>query len=165
MIEQPRGEALPPFLRGFSPDLVVVKDDDHAVVKIRTRESLIGSNEFMELAKAIEAHPEWRLEPTSLGTSRPPSAEVSKDDLKSLLAVGLKASQSGQRAFALVCLVSVLDELVRDLALRHHLTVVERVAPAIVHGGTDAEGSSGKQIFQLIAACHDLHAATRLEVT
>ena len=106
VIEQPRGEALPPFLRGFSPDLVVTKNDDRAVVEVRTRESLIGSNEFVELAKAVETHPEWRLELASLGSTKRKSAEVSEDDLERLLAAGSRAAESGQRAFALIYLVS-----------------------------------------------------------
>ena len=67
VLEQPRGDALPSFLRAFAPDLVVMKDDDHAVVEIKTRESIIGSNEFVDLAKTIEDHPGWRLELISLG--------------------------------------------------------------------------------------------------
>ena len=37
--EQPRGESLPGFLRGFSPDLIATRDDDRAVVEIKTAES------------------------------------------------------------------------------------------------------------------------------
>lgn len=191
VIEQPRGEALPPFLRGFSPDLVVTKDDDRAVVEVRTRESLIGSNAFVELAKAVEAHPEWRLELVSLGTSKRKSMEVSEDDLERLLAAGLGAAESGQRAFALIYLVSVLDELVRDLAMQHHVGAADRIVPAIVdelafqgiiaegtadlldwawnrrsamlHGAADAASPSEEQIARLIAACRELHVAARLE--
>ena len=36
MVEQPRWDSLPSFLRGFSPDLIATKDDDCAVVEIKT---------------------------------------------------------------------------------------------------------------------------------
>ncbi len=191
VLEQPRGEALPSFLRAFAPDLVVMKDDDHAVVEIKTRESIIGSNEFVELAKTIDAHPGWRLELISLGRRKEIVQELSPDDLERLLAAGLSAYDSGQRDLALIYLVSVLDELVRDAAMRHRVGGRDRSASAviheltfqgiidgetadvldwawkrrhaIVHGPADAESPSRTEIAQVAAACRELQAAMRLE--
>ena len=132
VMEQPRGDVLPPFLRAFAPDLVVMKDDDRAVVEIKTRESLIGSNEFVELAKTIEAHAGWRLELISLGRRKPAVEELSQDGLEGLLAAGLSAFESGQRGLSLIYLVSVLDELVRDVATRHRIKGRDRSASAII---------------------------------
>jgi len=191
VMEQPSGDALPPFLRAFAPDLVVMKDDDHAVVEIKTRESMIGSNEFVELAKTIEAHAGWRLELISLGRRKPAVQELSGDGLERLLAAGLSAYDSGQRDLALIFLVSVLDELVRDAAMRHRVKGRDRSASAIiqelafqgiideetadaldwawkrrhgiVHGHAGAESPSQAEIARVAAACREVQAAMRLE--
>jgi hypothetical protein len=190
VLEQPRGDALPSFLRAFAPDLVVMKDDDHAVVEIKTRESIIGSNEFVELAKTIDAHAGWRLELISLGRRKEPVEELSPDALERLVAAGLSASDAGQRDLALVYLVSVLDELVRDTATVHRVRGRDRSTPAviqelvfhgiideetadvlewawkrrhaIVHGQAGAE-TSRTEITQVAAACREVRAAMRLE--
>jgi hypothetical protein len=191
VLEQPRGDALPSFLRAFAPDLVVMKDDDQAVVEIKTRESIIGSNEFVELAKTIEAHPGWRLELISLGRRKEAAEELSRDALERLLAAGLSAYDAGQRDVALIYLVSVLDELVRDTAVRHRVKGRDRSASAviqelafqgiidgetadvmdwawqrrhaIVHGQVEAESASQTEIAQVAAACREVQAAMRLE--
>ena len=191
VIEQPRGAALPPFLRGFSPDLVVMRNDDRAVVEVRTRESLIGSNEFVELAKAVEGHPGWRLELNSLGSRKPDFEELSEDGLDRLLAAGLTACHSGQRDLALIYLVSVLDELVRDAAMRHRIKGRDRSTPsvigqlcfegiideatadileqawkrrnAIVHGRAGTQSPDEEEMARLVAACREVQAAMRLE--
>jgi hypothetical protein len=190
VLEQPRGDALPSFLRAFAPDLVVMKDDDHAVVEIKTRESIIGSTEFVELAKTIDAHAGWRLELISLGRRKEPLEELSPDALERLVAAGLSASDAGQRDLALVYLVSVLDELVRDAATLHRVRGRDRSAPAviqelsfqgiideetadvlkwawkrrhaIVHGQAGAE-TSRTEITRVAAACREVRAAMRLE--
>lgn len=190
-MEQPRGDALPSFLRAFAPDLVVMKDDDHAVVEIKTRESIISSNEFVELAKTIEAHAGWRLELISLGRREPAIQELSPNGLERLLAAGLGAYDSGQRDLALIYLVSVLDELVRDTAMRHRIrgrdhsasAVIQGLAfqgiideetaevlewawkrrNAIVHGHGGAESPSQAEITQVVAACREVQAAMRLK--
>jgi hypothetical protein len=190
VLEQPRGDALPSFLRAFAPDLVVTRDDDHAVVEIKTRESIIGSNEFVELAKAVEAHPGWRLELISLGRRKEPLEELSPDALERLLAAGLSSYDAGQRDLALIYLVSVLDELVRDTAMRHRIKGRDRSASAviqelafqgiideetadvldwawqqrraIVHGHAGAEMSRA-EIAQVVAACREVQEAMQVE--
>jgi hypothetical protein len=191
VLEQPRGDALPSFLRAFAPDLVVVKDDDRAVVEIKTRESIIGSNEFVELARTIEAHPGWRLELISLGRRNAAPEELSRDALERLLATGLTAYDVGQRDLALIYLVSVLDELVRDTAVRHRVkgrdrstsVVIQELAfqgiidgdtadvldwawqrrHAIMYGQAEAESPSHTDIARVAAACREVQAAMRLE--
>jgi DNA-binding XRE family transcriptional regulator len=70
VLEQPRGDNLPSFLRGFAPDLIVMKDDDCAVVEIKTAESLRGSDEIKELAAPIEGHAGWQRHRRSGGESQ-----------------------------------------------------------------------------------------------
>lgn len=133
VLEQPRGDALPEFLRGFAPDLVVMKGDDHAVVEIKTREEVVGANEFVGLAKAVDAHAGWRLELISLGRRRSAAEGLDEARLERLLAPAWDAFERGQRDMALIYLVSLLDELVRDAAIRHHVGGRDRAAAAVIH--------------------------------
>jgi hypothetical protein len=192
VIEQPRGDSLPPFLRGFAPDLIAMKDDDRAVVEIKTAEGLRGSNEIKELAAAIEAHAGWRFELISLGAGKDMTlAGLSEDSLDRLLTSSLTAYDSGQRDLALIYLVSVLEELVRDAAIRHRIKGRDRSARAviaelafqgiiacatadvldqawgrrnaIVHGRPKAASPSRDEILRVVAACREVQGAMRLQ--
>jgi uncharacterized protein YutE (UPF0331/DUF86 family) len=192
VIEQPRGESLPPFLRGFAPDLIVTKDDDRAVVEIKTAEGLRGSNEIKELAAAIEAHAGWRFELISLGARKDAALTgPSEDSLEHFLDASLRAYDSGQRDLALIYLVSLLDELVRDAAMQHRIKGRDRSPRAIiaelafrgiidgttadvldqawdrrntiVHGRPKAESPSRDEILRVVAACREVRAAMRLQ--
>lgn len=192
VIEQPRGDSLPSFLRGFVPDLIAIKDDDRAVVEIKTAESLYGSNEIKELAAAVEAHAGWRFELISLGKrSDTGSVGVSEDSLERLLDTALTTYDSGQRGLSLIYLVSLLDELVRDAALRYRIKGRDRSAGsivaelafqgiidgttadvldqawqrrnAIVHGRGEAVNPSRDEILQVVAACRAIQAAMQLQ--
>jgi hypothetical protein len=192
VVEQPRGDSLPSFLRGFSPDLIAVKDDDRAVVEIKTAESLRGSNEIKELAAAIAVHAGWRFELISLGTRKDAtSAGLSEDGLEHLLAASLAAYDSGRQDLSLLYLVSVLDEMVRDAAMHHRIkgrdrsarSIIQELAfqgiidsttadvldeawnrrNAIVHGRPGAESPSRGEILRAVAAARKLQAAMRLQ--
>jgi len=192
VVEQPRGDSLPPFLRGFAPDLIAMKDDDRAVVEIKTAEGLRGSNEIKELAAAIDAHAGWRFELISLGTRKDAaSAGVSEDSLEQLLASPLTAYDSGRRDLALIYLVSVLDELVRDVAVRYRIKGRDRSARAviselafqgiidgatadvldrawdrrnaIVHGRIEVESPSRDEVLRVVAACREVQSSMRLK--
>lgn len=192
VVEQPRGDSLPSFLRGFAPDLIAMKDDDRAVVEIKTAESLRGSNEIKELAAAIATHAEWRFELISLGTRKDAtSTGLSEDSLEHLLAASLTAYDAGQQDLSLIYLVSVLDELVRDAVMQHRIkgrdrsarSIIQELAfqgiiggttadvldqawnrrNAIVHGRPEAESPSRAEILRVVAACREVQAAMRLQ--
>lgn len=192
VVEQPRGESLPPFLRGFAPDLIAMKDDDHAVIEIKTAEALRGSNEIKELAAAVETHRGWRFELISLGLHKDANlAAPSESGLEHLLDAAVTAHESGQRELSLIYLVSLLDELVRDAAIQHRLRGRDRSTHAIiadlafqgiiggttadvldqawdwrnaiVHGRATAERPSREEILRIVAACREVQAAMRLQ--
>ena len=87
--------SLPEFLRGFSPDLVVRKEGDCAVVVIKTREEVIGSNEIVEMAARVDAQPGWRLEFVSLGRRKVAAAGPSEQGLEQLMASALAVYDAG----------------------------------------------------------------------
>jgi hypothetical protein len=192
VVEQPRGDSLPPFLRGFVPDLIAMKDDDRAVVEIKTAEGLRGSNEIRELAAAIEAHAGWRFELISLGRRKDADLEtLSESGLEHLLDAALTTYDTGQRDLSLIYLVSLLDELVRDAAMQHRIKGRDRSARAIiaelafqgiidgttadvldqawdrrnaiVHGRSEAESPTRDEIVRVVAASREVQAAMQLQ--
>jgi uncharacterized protein YutE (UPF0331/DUF86 family) len=192
VVEQPRGENLPPFLRAFAPDLIAMKDDDRAVIEIKTAEALRGSNEIKQLAAAVETNAGWRFELISLGVSKDANATaLSEGGLEHLLDAAVTTYESGQRELSLIYLVSLLDELVRDAALQHRLKGRDRSARAIiaelafqgiidgttadvldqawdwrnaiVHGRATAEGPTRDEILRVVAACREVQTAMQLQ--
>jgi len=59
---EPKGAAVPRWLRSFSPDLIAVRGDERVVVDVRSRQEAHGDDGLRRLAEAIENHPSWRLE-------------------------------------------------------------------------------------------------------
>lgn len=62
VVIEPRAEQLPPWLRGFRPDLLARRADEQVIVEVKSRESLHGEEGMPELAALIEREPGWRLE-------------------------------------------------------------------------------------------------------
>jgi hypothetical protein len=192
VVEQPRGDSLPEFVRDFSPDLIVRKEDDCAVVVIKTREEVIGSNELVEMAAQVNAQPGWRLEFVSLGRQKGAAAGPSEQGLEQLMASALAVYDAGERNLALISLVSVAEELLRDVALEQRIrtrdqdartiiaalefeglidatttSVLERAwerRNELVHGGTAAVGPSRGELCGIVDACREVWAARRLAV-
>jgi hypothetical protein len=191
VLEQPDGDGLPEFLRGFSPDLVVMKEGDCAVVVIKTREEVIGSNELVELAATVDAQPGWRLEFLSLGRQKAAAAGPSEQGLEGLMASALAVYDAGERNLALISLVSVAEELLRDVALEQRIrtrdqdartiiaalefeglideattSVLERAwerRNELVHGGAAVVSPSREEVRQIMDACREVLAARRLQ--
>ena len=191
VVEQPRGDGLPEFLRGLSPDLVVRKEDDCAVVVIKTREEVVGSNEIVELAAKVDAQPGWRLEFVSLGRRKVAAAGPSEQGLEQLMASALAVYDAGERNLALISLVSVAEELLRDVALEQRIrtpdqdirtiigalefeglideattSVLERAwerRNELVHGGMAAMGPNREEMDRIVDACREVWAARRLQ--
>ena len=58
----PSQHEIPEFLRGFEPDLVVTSDDDNAIITVKPRRALSGSEALSRMAAAIEQQAGWRCE-------------------------------------------------------------------------------------------------------
>ncbi|HYI11216.1 MAG TPA: hypothetical protein VEK57_19325 [Thermoanaerobaculia bacterium] len=82
----PSQNEVPAFLRGTQPDVLAFSEGDNAVVEVKRRESLIGTNELEEIARRIEAQPGWRLELVLLASRNaaedplPPRASINRVD-------------------------------------------------------------------------------------
>lgn len=70
----PAQSELPEFLRGHDPDMIVLSENDNAVVEVKYRRAMMGTNRLSRMAEAIEKQPGWRIELNLLPTD--PAPEV-----------------------------------------------------------------------------------------
>ncbi len=62
VVEKPMLEQLPEFLFGYQPDLLVRKGNKTMIVEVKTRSSLTGNSQVRELARLLQAKPDWDFE-------------------------------------------------------------------------------------------------------
>ena len=191
VVEHPSREQLPPFLLGFSPGLIALRDDDHVVVEAKSREELKGSNEFVALATVIDQQEGWRLELIHLASRRPAAVGPDKAKLDVLAARSRAAQEAGLQDAALIYALSVLEELIREVGAQHGIKVLRLSARAIARdlvflgvvggetvealdhaweqrerimsGGSAGACPDGDAVGALLAACREVQAAMVLQ--
>jgi hypothetical protein len=130
VVDRPDPGELPEFLKGYRPSLIAERDDDHAVVEVRTARSLKGSNEFVELASLVNGEAGWRLE---LVTVRPvdplPDPEPARRHFREM-ANDPRLAPPDVKA---VYFASVIEGLVTDLARRRGIRRTGGSIEALVH--------------------------------
>jgi len=191
VVECPSGDQLPPFLRGFSPDLIATSEADRVVLEIKRAADLKGSNELRELAAAVDQHAGWRFELIALGPSPRDVVPPSETTLDRLTERALALYDAGLPDAALLYAASVLEELIRDVGAQHRIkgklhatraivrdlafrgVVGEEMVDAldrawdqrnrIVHGSASDQDLGREAIVELIRACREVHAEMRLQ--
>jgi hypothetical protein len=191
VVEAPAEEELPAFLRGFAPDLIATNDDDKVVLEIKRAADLKGSNEIKELAAVIDQQSGWRFELMSPGIGPWDVLVPSEEKLERLIARGVALRDAGADDVAVIFLVSLLEELIRDVGLQHGLkgyrestrAIIRELAfrgivgndvvdaldagwdrrNRIVHGSDAGRTAGGDDIAALMAACRELRETMSLE--
>jgi len=70
----PQPEALPDFLRGYRPDLIVRQGKEAIVIEVKSRSSIASAQYLRDLAQVVEQHPGWRVQ---LVMTNPENSEYS----------------------------------------------------------------------------------------
>jgi hypothetical protein len=157
VIERPGPEAMPEFLREFRPGLLAERDDDHVVVEVRTARSLKGANEFVELASRIEGTAGWRLELVTVRPVDPPAdAKHGWEHFREIAADELMAASGISPDFKAAYLVSLIDELVPELARRHGIRGSGGSLESLVHE-LAFQGLIDDDMVAAILAARDAH--------
>ena len=138
-----RGETVPTFLEGFTPDLIAESDHDRVVVEIKQSHALRGSNDIQEVAERVSRQPGWRFElvtvPSIEGVSRPAAErmEFIANRVRQAMNVGLTD-------MAYTYAWSFIEALLNELAVRRRLKA--RQMP-IMHVGRElvVQGSSRRK--------------------
>jgi hypothetical protein len=119
--ENPAPDALPPFLRGLSPDIVARSPDDNVVVEVKYNAALKGSNDLVRTAEAVAGHEDWRFELVTLGT-RPSDEAGGRERDFSQITQKVNAAIGGKLYdLAFVYLAEILVQSAHDLARAHKL--------------------------------------------
>ena len=121
--------AFPPFLHDFHPDLVATRPDDRVVVEIKQAGSLKGSNKLTALARRVAQEDGWRLEVVTVAPDQSSlPTPTTRDRFEELGERIHLAFDRGLPEAAFLSAVSVLDELIRDLAAQSGIRQRERSA-------------------------------------
>jgi hypothetical protein len=67
VMEAPSPEYLPDFLAGYQPDVLIHKGQEALVVVVRSRSSLTTDPQVRELARVVQAMPDWHFELVVVG--------------------------------------------------------------------------------------------------
>jgi uncharacterized protein YutE (UPF0331/DUF86 family) len=76
----PPREMLPPFMRGYQPDAIALKDDRKIAIEIKRDIGQTTAARIEQLHKMFSGHPEWELRPYYL-PSRPEEEDIQVSDI------------------------------------------------------------------------------------
>lgn len=113
VVREPGFHDLPDFLRGYRPDLIAHRGDEHLVVEIKRRRRAIQASHWRALAEEIARHSGWQFQlvlaevpgVSEIAMPPPPSLE----EVRKQLASTRRLYQTGQHAAALLLLWSLLE--------------------------------------------------------
>ena len=141
-----RGDPVPSFLDGTTPDLVAERDDDRVAVMVKRADRIAGSNELVTLAERIEGRLGWRFELISVA----PPVEVELVEDGALDVIGQLVAQGSLRA-AFLLRFAEMENILAFIAV----AAGERLAPDVVGMAGDLVRSgalSGEALIAVRAA-------------
>jgi len=80
----PAADSLPEFMRGYVPDAVAVRGNDHIAIEVRG--SLQDSEQIAKIARKFEGQPGWRFTVSFSGDDPLLSVPVPKDQIEGIRA-------------------------------------------------------------------------------
>ena len=109
------------FLSGFVPDLVVEKNGEKKVIKVKSRSSMLGNESIVEMAKLVYSQPGWSFdlhmigEPEAMDT--PASAKsYGVDDILGRLTDAERVSRSESVETAFLLAWAACEAAIRGLS-------------------------------------------------
>ena len=110
---EPEPESLPEFLRGFRPDAIAHRGDEHVVIEVKSSAASSTPHHLRALADEIIRHPGWRLQIVLAGypdeEKLPLPERLTPADIQSHLSSARQIFSEGARGAALLLLWSVLE--------------------------------------------------------
>jgi hypothetical protein len=123
VLENPRADHLPDFLRDVTPDIVARSGSDNVVIEVKRHEALKGSNTLVRMAETVSSHDDWRLELVVVDDQQSDNGAGAVRDFRRImddvdLAVSVKLYD-----MAYIYLVDILMGLALRLVEAHKLKV------------------------------------------
>jgi len=112
----PAREMLPPFMRGYQPDAIAVKDDKKIAIEIK-RDATRRAAGMEELQRIFSEHPEWELRVYYI-PGRPEEEDIQTPDLSEIDAALAEVDQlkrAGHLRAALIMAWAALEAAGRAL--------------------------------------------------
>lgn len=120
VVVEPRASDLPGFLKGFHPDMIASKDDEHVVIEVKRLVAPPLEQGLQSLAIAVEKQPGWRFD---LVVYEPPVdrsfAVASSRSIESALKDATRLFSEGRKAPAFMFAWSALEAIARRVLVRH----------------------------------------------
>ena len=125
---QPLDEDLPPFLKGFRPDMIVTTPDGHLIVEIKSSSGKRDTGYWQQLEKALEGHSGWRVQlvlddrraEEMIGATQP---VLSPEEREARLCASRQLADDGLLDSALVVAWTALEAELRDSSRAQNLNI------------------------------------------
>jgi uncharacterized protein YutE (UPF0331/DUF86 family) len=136
VIVGPTSQQLPEFLSGYYPDLLVKKGSETLVVEVATRSSLTKDSRIRDLARLLEAKPDWKFELVVIGEEEkintPEGAlPLEREEILQRLQESERLLDTGAVEAAVLIAWSTSEAAVRLLATEEGLNL-DRPVPVVV---------------------------------
>ncbi len=150
----PQPEALPEFLRGYRPDLIVRQGKEAIVIEVKSRSSIASAQYLRELAQTVEQHPGWRVQ---LVVTNPENSEYSINiegslqeyEIKTQLQIA-KELANGHPEPAILFTWSLAEATLRLLANQEGLSLQKPESPVLLLKQLVIEGIISREQYQLL---------------
>ncbi len=152
VIQRPSGSDLPPFLAGYSPDLIARNADESVVIEVRTAQRGSVSDKLSEIARDIALLPGWRLEVVALpgdydGIVPSVATLLSLPEIQTIREDAEGLNNRGATLGSFFLYWSVVEAILRRLATANHLPL-EHLPTARLLGELFTQGVISR-------SCHD----------
>jgi REase_AHJR-like protein len=144
VIEEPSPDQLPEFLSGYTPDLLIRKGNEAVVVEVKSRSSLAKDPRVRDLARLLQAKPNWRFELVVLGeegnlSSPEGTRPFEREDILRNIEAAERLLDSGFSEAALLLAWPTLEAILRLLTgeeglLLDRLTPLNILKQAVING-------------------------------
>ncbi|MCH8108930.1 MAG: hypothetical protein IIB15_02275 [Chloroflexi bacterium] len=154
VIEEPASEQLPDFLSGYRPDLLIRKDNETVVVEVKTRSSLVKDPSVRDLARLIQAEPDWSFELVVVDEEEklglPEGAHPSEREY--ILQLTEETERLLELGFARAALVqawSISEAAIRVLLEEEGISI-DRLAPSYILNQAATEGVISRDDYRFL---------------
>jgi hypothetical protein len=162
VVVEPKGNDLPRFLSGATPDIIARGATESLVIELKSSPKDVDPAQVNAIAQRIAKEPGWRF---VLMATKPeqtlPGSEVSTLDEKSIrhgLAEASSLLNSGHLEAALMIAWAATEAILRLIVARHELPV-DRYDPATLIRSLVSEGYIGEDAFRQLNDAFRLRSA------